>query len=138
MTPRTTDDTSGLRKEPVSPLELKLPRGGPLRRTGAQADAIPPAHWPRQIGWKTLWDNAIGYQYRPHNPAPPNWTSFPYLFRRPSPNRGTPTRKAGTGERITYAPPRPAAAHRNSPTTARNHRSTDSGYAPKSAAKGGP
>ena len=58
-----TDDTSGLRKEPVSPLELKLPRGGPLRRTGAQADATPPAHWPRQIGWKTLWDNVIGYQY---------------------------------------------------------------------------
>ena len=20
-----------------------------------------PAHWPRQIGWKTLWDNTIGY-----------------------------------------------------------------------------
>jgi len=52
MTPRTTDDTSGLRKEPVSPLELKLPRGGPLRRTGAQAAATPPAPWPRPIGWK--------------------------------------------------------------------------------------
>ena len=68
MTPRTTDDTSGLRKEPVSPLELKLPRGGPLRRTGAQADATPAAHWPRQIGWKTLWDNVIGHCYRTAQP----------------------------------------------------------------------
>jgi hypothetical protein len=25
-----------------------------------------PAHWPWQIGWKTLWDNIIGYSPRSH------------------------------------------------------------------------
>ena len=29
----------------------------PARR----ADAAPTAHWPWQTGWKTLWDNVIGY-----------------------------------------------------------------------------
>ena len=62
MTPWTTDDTSGLQGTGVTIGAEVAPRG-PLRRTGAQADATPPAHWPRQIGWKTLWDNVIGYQY---------------------------------------------------------------------------
>ena len=35
-----------------------------------------PAHWPWQTGWKTLWDNVIGYS-RPPNPAPPDPTNEP-------------------------------------------------------------
>ena len=27
-----------------------------------------PAHWPRQTGWKTLWDNVIGHCYRTAQP----------------------------------------------------------------------
>ena len=62
MTPRTTDDTSGLQGTGVTIGAEVAPRGpgSPHRRA---ADATPPAHWPRQIGWKTLWDNVIGYQY---------------------------------------------------------------------------
>ena len=27
-----------------------------------------PTHWPRQTGWKTLWDNVIGHCYRTAQP----------------------------------------------------------------------
>jgi len=52
MTPRTTDDTSGLRKEPVSPLELKLPGGGPLRRTARKPMLHRPPTGPGKSGGK--------------------------------------------------------------------------------------
>ena len=82
-----------------------------------------PAHWPWQIGWKTLWDNVIGYHYRPPNPAPPDPTDRPVHPAIPGPTRGTRNRKAGTGQRITHAhtiPNRPNRAE-ISPATARNH-----------------
>ena len=52
-----------------------------------------PAHWPWQIGWKTLWDNIIGHSTRPinhaqddrHRPCPP---------AIPGPTREPATRKS--------------------------------------------
>ena len=45
-----------------------------------------PAHWPWQTGWKTLWDNIIGYirqshePHERHHPCPPR-------HPRPDPRR---------------------------------------------------
>ena len=76
-----------------------------------------PAHWPWQIGWKTLWDNVIGYPDRatPRRLTPPS--SLSTRHPRPDPRN---TRKAGTGQRITHAhtvPNRPMCRVNHATTT---------------------
>ena len=88
-----------------------------------------PAHWPWQTGWKTLWDNVIGYA-PPPNHAPPDPTASPCPPRHPRPDPRTPQQgKAGTGQRITHAPPHHTRPHfrTTASTTTRNHPSTVSG-----------
>ena len=43
-----------------------------------------PAHWPWQTGWKTLWDNVIGFPPSSHEPPEP---SRQPLSTPPSPAR---------------------------------------------------
>ncbi len=99
-------------------------RGGALRRDLVNVPArfaAParkpmlhlPAHWPWQTGWKTLWDNVIGYptiQPRAALTEPP----APVHPAIPGPTRGLPQQgKAGTGQRITHAPAPHSAAFQN-------------------------
>ena len=59
-----------------------------------------PIHWPRQLEWKTLWHNVIGYPTIQPRAARPN---SPVLStpRHPGPTK-EPKRKAGTGQQITH------------------------------------
>ena len=64
-----------------------------------------PTHWPWQFGGKPCGTTSSATQ--PHNPAPPDPTHQSLSTPPPQARPEEPKGKAGTGQPITHAPPRP-------------------------------
>ena len=77
--------------------------------------------WPQKIQWKTLWDNIIGYHYRPPNPRRLT-RQITISVPPPRPDPRNPQKgELAQGQRLTHPPTHPCPATPNHPTADRPH-----------------